>query len=399
MAVLCVLVAVACRDAGERSGPHTLEVWFHASEGPERELMEEQVERFNESHTGITVLLRLLPEGPYEDQVAEAAVDGTLPDVLDVDRLTLAGGEAGPLLPMDDLLTMEVLDSLVTEIAVTGRVGNHLVGAPSTTEVMLLAADRAEMRAIGAHVPSGVGEPWTREEFEEVLRDSTAHFGSPALGLPGNPVELGMALEALVRSAGAPLVPDKGTKGHATAVDVLTAPAAVVTATIVSRWIRDGLAAITPPDVEEEPAPLALVRSGQIPPRHATAVPPDLGGGVASVALGHVWVIPKSSQYPTEAAELVSFLLAPDEVAATAAVTGGVPTVRIALDRLLDSALARHRAAALAARMLLAHQAPPVPVWRNPSSLIAAYGAAVTEAGEGARVRSALRAAANDEAA
>lgn len=65
--------------------PGVLTVWFHSGKGPERQALEDQIERFNAAQDDVEARRVLIPEGGYDIQVQSAALSGDLPDVLDFD--------------------------------------------------------------------------------------------------------------------------------------------------------------------------------------------------------------------------------------------------------------------------------------------------------------------------
>ncbi|HRW94167.1 MAG TPA: ABC transporter substrate-binding protein, partial [Thermotogota bacterium] len=60
-----------------------IDMWFHSGRGEERNVIQDQVERFNAMQDLVFVNAVELPEGSYNEQVQAAALANDLPDLLD----------------------------------------------------------------------------------------------------------------------------------------------------------------------------------------------------------------------------------------------------------------------------------------------------------------------------
>ncbi|MCP4043803.1 MAG: extracellular solute-binding protein, partial [Gammaproteobacteria bacterium] len=125
---LLLLVLTGC--SGEKQaleGITTIEVWAHAGQESERNVLQGQVTRFNAVHPDLQVQLTLIPEGSYNAQVQAAAVAGELPDLLEFDGPFLyAYVWQGRLRPLDDLLSDTLRADLLPSIVEQGRYHGRL---------------------------------------------------------------------------------------------------------------------------------------------------------------------------------------------------------------------------------------------------------------------------------
>lgn len=361
--ILVLHSAAACTTSGPE--PVVIEVWFHQAEGPERSLLEDQVRQFNEQRDGLTVLLRVLPEVSYAEQVAEAAALGQMPDLLDVNRMMLATGAAGPLRPVGTLLSGEVRRSLVPELVTLGRVDGALMAVPTAAHAVLLAADVDRLREERLPVPGSLDDPWTLAETESALV-ALGGEDAPPLQLPDARSDLAVVLEVLVRSAG----------GNLTAGGTPSRGEAAVAAT-VERWLEAGLATFPAADDGGEGAgpPLALAGSESLPPGLLVAAPPDFGEGVVSTPTGFAWAVPEGGQHEEHVAELLAFLLDPEQVEATAELNGGAPVVDGALE-VVSSGVAWRRAR-LITHLMAEGVAAPIPARARAAERALAFADAV----------------------
>lgn len=346
---LAALLVAACTGAGgdgddTAGGKVDLEVWFHDPDGPERRLIEQQVDRFNLAQDDVLVRLRLLAEGGFDDQVLEAADAGDLPEIVSVDGGLLAVlADRDLLVDLNPHLGRSLRRELLPWTFETGVVEGRLVGLPATQAVTILLGRRDALEATHVRLPTRAHRAWTAEEFAEVLArlaadDEDGHVLDLRLrpdGAPGFSDWPAFALTPLLRSAGGGLVAPLFTS----ASDVLDGPESVRAMVEVQRWAAAGwLAEATDADaLAEGTVPLVWADTS----RHAALEPalgeevvvlplPDLGRGTRSSRGWNSWAV--SAGTDVEAAlAFLTFLLSPAEQALTIEATHGIPATRSAL--------------------------------------------------------------------
>ena len=67
--VLVPLLISTTRCSSSRSAKGTLQVWVHAGQESERQVIAQQAQRFNALHQSTPVRLTFIPEGSYNAQV------------------------------------------------------------------------------------------------------------------------------------------------------------------------------------------------------------------------------------------------------------------------------------------------------------------------------------------
>ena len=82
-AAIALFLLISCSKPAQ--DPNTIEVWFHSGQESERNVIQDQVRRFNAAQDTAQVNLVILPEGSYNQQVQAASLSGNLPDVLEFD--------------------------------------------------------------------------------------------------------------------------------------------------------------------------------------------------------------------------------------------------------------------------------------------------------------------------
>ncbi len=337
---LCLLVA-ACHGPVS-SGHDTLQVWAHAGQAAERDILQAQVLRFNRTHPRDRVALTFIPENTYNAQVQAAALADELPDVLEFDGPYLANyAWQGQLAPLDELLPPSQLAALLPSIRTQGEYNGHLYGVGVFDSALGLYARRSALRSVGARVPRTPAQAWTIDEFETLLqRLARVDPDHKVLDLKLNypPEWITYAFAPLLASAGGGLLaPD-----NHTAHGWLDGAASVMAMTHVQHWLRDGLVDANVDDAAFVSGRVALAFGGHWNYRnYATALGddllvlplPDFGHGAKTGQGSWVWGVTRHGAKQPAAAAFLQFLLQTDEVLAMANANGAVPGTLAAIRR------------------------------------------------------------------
>jgi multiple sugar transport system substrate-binding protein len=136
----------------------------------ERQTMVRQVGEFNRSQRFVHVKLITLPEGDYGREVATAAANGTLPDVLDLDGPTLYNyAWAGDVKPIDSCLTQRQRADLLPSIRQQGTYAGRTWGVGTFDSGLGLYVRRSVLRRAGVPIPTTPSQAWTAPQLSRIL--------------------------------------------------------------------------------------------------------------------------------------------------------------------------------------------------------------------------------------
>ena len=340
-----VLLLVGCGEqAGEQtSAAAVIEVWAHAGQAAERQVLERQAARFNASQKAIRVRLTFIPEQSYNAQIQAAAVAGDLPDALEFDGPFLFNYVwQGHLQSLDGLLSEETRQELLPSIVSQGLYLGHFFGVGTFDSGLGLYARRSVLEAAGVRIPADPEDAWSIDEFSGALeslasRDPDGMVLDLKLNYSGE--WFTYAFSPLLQSAGGDLI-DRGS--YQTANGVLNGPHAVAAMRKLQNWFVHDYVDPNVDDAAFINGRVALSWAGHWEyPRYAAAfgddlalLPlPDLGRGSRTGQGSWVWGITRHSGNQQAAARFLEFLLEPEEVLAMAAANGAVPATRPAIER------------------------------------------------------------------
>jgi multiple sugar transport system substrate-binding protein len=321
-----------------------LRVWAHAGQAKEREVLEQQIKRFNSSQKVTTVQLTFVPEGSYNAQVQAAALSQDLPDVLEFD---------GPfvynyvwqqnLVPIDKLISESVKQDLLPSILQQGTYQGHLYSVGTFDSGLGLYGRRSKLQAAGIRIPKGHKDAWTIAEFDRALaalaiRDPDKQVLDLKLNLRGEWATYGFA--PIIQSAGGDLIQQRIDR---TANSHLNSPNAVMAMQSVQNWLKKGYVDPNIDDAAFTSDRVALSWVGHWAYQdYAKAVGNDLvvlplpnfGKGSKTAQGSWNWGI--TTNCPTQtcqkaAMSFLEFLLQPQEVLAMANVNGAVPGTKQAI--------------------------------------------------------------------
>jgi multiple sugar transport system substrate-binding protein len=317
-----------------------LRVWAHAGQESERTVLQQQVERYNQSQTDIKVVLTLIPEGSYNAQIQAAAIAGELPDLIELDGPFLSAyAWQGHLRPLDDLLKSELVTDLLPSIIAQGSYANQLWAVGIYDSGLGLYADRSKLEQAKLRIPSLL-QPWTQEEFESVLHqlakaDPDGQVLDLKLNYAGEWYTYG--LSPLLQSAGGDLIERSRLRS---AEGILNGPQSSAMLTTLQKWIADNK---VDPNIDDAAftsrrVPLALGGHWNYRQYRSSLgealllLPlPDFGTGSKTGLGSWCWSITANSQSPEAAAAFLEFLLTTEEVLAMANANSAVPATRSAI--------------------------------------------------------------------
>lgn len=321
-----------------------IRVWAHSGQAAERQVLEQQVKRFNKSQTGTTVKLTFIPEGSYNSQVQAAALSKDLPDVLEFD---------GPfiynyvwqqnLIPIDKLISSSVKQDLLPSILQQGTYGGRLYSVGTYDSGLGLYARRSQLQAAGIRIPTGTKDAWTIAEFDRVLatlsnKDPDRQVLDLKLNYRGEWATYGFS--PIVQSAGGDLI-DR--RSYQTANGSLNSPKSIAAMQSVQNWFKKGYVDPNIDDAAFTSGRVALSWVGHwVYKDYAKAVGKDLvvlplpnfGTGAKTAQGSWNWGV--TTNCPTQecqksATKFLEFLLQPQEVLAMANVNGAVPGTKRAI--------------------------------------------------------------------
>ena len=339
------ILTIGCSEQQDHQSPGlpVLAVWAHAGQAAERNVLEQQVKRFNDIQTDVQVQLTFIPEQSYNAQVQAAAVADELPDLLEFDGPFLYNYVwQGHLVPLDKLLSTQSQDELLPSVKQQGRYLGRFYAVGTFDSGLGLYANRSALEATGVRMPSGPEDAWTGDEFTTVLkalasRDPDGKVLDLKLNYSGE--WFTYAFSPLLQSAGGDLI-DRS--AYQSAQGVLNGAKSVAAMQHLQNWFTQGYVDRNVDDAAFVSGRVALSWAGHWEyPRYAEALGsdlsllplPDLGQGSRTGQGSWVWGITTGSRDRQAAIRLLEFLLQPDEVLAMASSNGAVPATRAAIER------------------------------------------------------------------
>lgn len=320
-----------------------LNVWVHSGQPAEREIVEQQVRRFNDTQKELAVKLTFLPEGSYNAQVQVAAISGELPDLLEFD---------GPfvynyvwqqnLLPLDNLISANVREDLLPSIIEQGTYKNRLYSVGTFDSGLGLYGRRSILETAGIRIPTSNEKAWTAKEFDRILarlaaKDADGQVLDLKLNYQGE--WFTYAFSPVIQSAGGDLIDRKNYKS---AKGKLNGKKAIAAMEQLQSWLQKGYVDPNIDDAAFTEGRVALSWTGHWVYRdYAKAVGDDLvilplpnfGRGSKTGQGSWNWGITTKCRNPQGAMQFLEFLLQTDEVLAMTNANGAVPGIKQAIDR------------------------------------------------------------------
>jgi multiple sugar transport system substrate-binding protein len=322
--------------------PVKIKLWHHGGAENEAEANRQQVARFNASQNAIEVEYVEQPGGAvagsgYNDAVNAAAVAGDLPCILDLDGPNLYNyAWSGFIIPLDGYMSEELKADLLPSLIDQGTYQGHIFAIGQYDSGLAIVGRRSLLEKAGVRIPTSIDDPWTLEEFNDVLAkvqaldeveyaiDLKMNYGAGEWFTYG--------FSPIVQSFGGDLI-DRET--YMTAEGVLNGPEAVAAMTWLQDLFKNGYATVTPPDDNEfvnGKAALGWVGHWMTAGYYEAfgddmvIIPmPDFGNGPKTGMGSWAWSISSQCENPDAAWAYLEFALQPEEILAITNENGAVP--------------------------------------------------------------------------
>ncbi len=170
MRKILLLIVFACTFFTFSMATETIELWFHSGRGAERDVIQDQVKRFNEMQDLVEIKAVQLPEGSYNDQVQAAALANKLPDILDLDGPNMTNYAWGEfIIPLDKYIPEDMKTDFLPSILKQGTYSGSIYALGTFDSGLAIWGNREYLDKIGARIPTSVEDAWTMEEFMDIL--------------------------------------------------------------------------------------------------------------------------------------------------------------------------------------------------------------------------------------
>jgi multiple sugar transport system substrate-binding protein len=147
-----------------------IDLWFHSGRGAERNVLQDQVARFNAMQDLVFVNAIQLPEGSYNEQVQAAALANDLPDLLDLDGPNMTNyAWANFIMPLDKYMSVELKNDLLPSIIKQGTYSGKIYALGTFDSGLAIWGNKAYLKKAGVRIPTSVDDAWTKEEFMDAL--------------------------------------------------------------------------------------------------------------------------------------------------------------------------------------------------------------------------------------
>ncbi len=321
--------------ARAQEGPIQIRLWRHTSDlMPELEASRAAIEGFNESQDQWEIVWEELPQESYADSVSAAALSGDLPCVLDFDGPTVPNfAWSGYLMPLDDFVTDELLEDMLP--SAVGRYAGHIWALGQFDAALAIFGRRSVLEENGIRIPQGLDDPWTLDEFNEILT-TLASLDEFETAIDMFTFYSGewwtYAFSPILQSFGGDLI-DRET--YLTAEGFLNGPEAIEWGEWFQWLFQSGLADPQAPDDQafvQGRAALAYIGNWYYPVLYEAwgddlvIMPvPDYGNGPAIGGGSWQWGISSTCEYPEGAWAFIEYIMQPEQVAAMSDATGLIP--------------------------------------------------------------------------
>jgi multiple sugar transport system substrate-binding protein len=281
--------------------------------------------RFEEANPDVDIELIYAPHDAYNEKFSAAVMSKQLPDIMELDAPFLANYVwSGYLQPVKPLIDQDLLDDMTESNIAQGTypIDKDLYAIGLTDSSVVLYGNKKYLEAIGARLPKGVDDAWTREEFEGYLEKLSKVEGVkwPIDTFRGYGIKtewITYAYGPLLESAGCDLI-DRKTW---TASGTLDSDTCVKAMTMMQDWIKKGWVVPTSSGTNQfyaEGQPAALAMGGHWFYAEAEAAMkdnvvvmplPKIGEKSVSPNGTWIWGISATAKNPQMAGKFMSFLL------------------------------------------------------------------------------------------
>jgi multiple sugar transport system substrate-binding protein len=291
----------------------TLSMWYHgAGNDVEAALIQQIIDDFNASQTEYFVTREDFPQEAYNESIVAAALDGSLPDIIDVDGPVMPNWAwAGYMQPLsvDPAAYAEFLPGTI------GEWNGDVYSVGLWDAAVAVMARKSVLDANGIRVPT-LDEPWTLEEFDGALEtlQATGEFDfafDPGMAWTGEWYPY--AFSPLLQSFGGDII-DRSS--FQTAEGVLNGPEAVETGVIDGRYAlqwNGNWAGVATLDGVEDPDDILFLPA------------PDFGSGSTIGAASWQFGVSGTSEHPDGANAFIEFALQDEYLAAFSDGIGLIP--------------------------------------------------------------------------
>jgi len=336
--VIALLLVLSVSTLGKTQ----VKLWFHSGRGSERDVINDQVKRFNAMQDEIEIIAIQLPEGSYNDQVQAAALANGLPDILDLDGPYVSNyAWAGYLAPLDTFMSSELKNDFLPSIISQGLYSGKIYALGTFDSGLAIWANKKYLEKIGARIPKSVDDAWTFEEFMSILRKLKE---LPEIKFPLDmKINYGVGewytygFSPIFQAFGADLI---NRSDYMSADGVLNGPEALAAAAWFQALFAQGFVNPNPPgDNEFIEGKSALSWVGHwVYNQYKDALGDDLvlipmpkffkqATGMGSWA----WSITTNSKHPEAAWKFLEFILKPEEIIKMTNANGAVPSRKSAI--------------------------------------------------------------------
>lgn len=334
--VLVLALLPAAMPSSAQDGPTKIDLWRHVGDiQTEMDVFAGFVRDFNASQEDWEIVWEGVPQLTYEDAINAAAAAGKLPCVIGVDGPFIPNFVwAGYLQPIDEYLNDDLRADLLP--SALSEYQGKTYGVGLYENAVAIWGRRSVLEEAGVRIPEGLDDPWTREEFDQILEA----FG--AMDEYDYAIEMTTfyqhewwpyAYSPFLQSFGGDLI-DRDT--YLTAEGVLNGPEAIAWGEWWQNLFQSGLADPNAADDQSfvrGRAPLQWQGNWWYPTLHQAwgddliiIPPPDFGYGPKIGGASWQWAIPSACEHPEGAWAFIEYMLMPENVAAMSDATGLIPS-------------------------------------------------------------------------
>lgn len=345
--LLCALLGISGCDRHEKDVPKQailseLDLWVHTDRSESLALIQDQVARFNATHSRIRVKLISVPKGTYNAQINAAIRTGTLPDIIELDGPMLYNiVERNALVRLDKILTETTRKDMLPAVFEQGMYQGRVYSLATTSDSMVLYARRDAIEGAGFQLPDA-NNGWPVETFEQLLGvvKSRGEFSAAVdLGLGQNSERLTRVFTPLLVSAAGGLI---DAQNPLEMEGVLNSRANRAVIRRVQQWVNNGMV-----DLESDGVAFAQQRVAfsidslakyrgyrkQFGDDLVVLPLPDFGNGSIREQRGWSWGMTTSCEDSQAAMRFLEFLFLADEVLLAAEANSTLPATRSALEQ------------------------------------------------------------------
>nr|WP_321461236.1 extracellular solute-binding protein [uncultured Vibrio sp.] len=316
------------------AAPTEVKVWRHQTGDAEMKASAALVERFNQSQDKWKVVVESIPEGAYNESITAAAMANQLPCAMTIDQPTVPNfAWAGFIRPLNDLLNEQDFKDVLD--GGKGIYKGRLYSLGQFDVALVLFSRYSILNKYNIRIPT-VDKPWSQKEFDDALATLKASEEFTY------PIDLNAAWGGewpsygwgpMLQSFGGDLI---NRDNYVESDGILNGEEAVAFA----QWFKS---LIDKNYVDKKPANDKGFVTGRIALHYtgswsaesyfeafgsdlAILPPPNLGNGPIIGGGSWQWSITSACPTPQGAADFITFMMQPEEIASFVDQTSLVPT-------------------------------------------------------------------------